>query len=136
MAGRGMGAATKGGGCVSSGARNKMTSKPSSKVAVMMKDGGMAKKKDKDVSMPMARGIAMAMEAGKKLVGKKDMSTPAEREFLRDVASGKVKGNLPPKAKVAMKKIKQAGSKKKKPVKKMGGGMMKKYRKGGYAGCK
>jgi len=64
MAGRGMGAATKGGGCVSSGARNKMTSKPSTKVAVMMKDGGMAK-----------------------------------------------------------------------PVKKMGGGMMKKYKKGGYAGC-
>jgi len=44
MAGRGMGAATKGGGCVGSGSRNKMTSKPSTKVAVMMKDGGMAKK--------------------------------------------------------------------------------------------
>ena len=65
MAGRGMGSATKGGGCVGSGSRNKMTSKPSTKVAVMMKDGGMAT-----------------------------------------------------------------------PKKKMGGGMMKKYKKGGYAGCK
>lgn len=127
MAGRGMGAATKGGGCVSSGARNKMTSKPSSKVAVMMKDGGMAKKKfpdltgdgkvtkkdilkgrgvkmkkGGDVSMPMAKGIAMAMEAGKKLVSKK-----------------------------AKKKVE-----KKDVAKKMGGGMVKKYRKGGYAGCK
>ena len=99
MAGRGMGAATKGGGCVSSGSRNKMTSKPSSKVAVMMKDGGMAKKKDKDVGMPMATGIAMAMQAGKKLVNKK--AKKAKKEQV---------------------------------AKKMGGGMMKKYKKGGYAG--
>ena len=112
MAGRGMGAATKGGGCVSSGARNKMTSKPSTKVAVMMKDGGMAKKKDKDVSMPMATGIAMAMEAGKKLVNKK-----AKKDKKEQVAK-KIGGGMA------------------KPVKKIGGGMMKKYKKGGYAGCK
>ncbi len=56
MAGRGMGAATKGGGCVSSGGRNKMTSKPSSKVAVMMKDGGMAKKKTKTLAC-LWRGV-------------------------------------------------------------------------------
>jgi hypothetical protein len=116
MAGRGMGAATKGGGCVSSGARNKMTSKPSTKVAVMMKDGGMAR----------AKGIA----------------TPAERKFVQDVISGKKKANLPSKTKKAIKKIREAGEdrpgsrKMAKPVKKMGGGMMKKYKKGGYAGCK
>mgnify|MGYP003627806068 CR=1 FL=1 len=44
MAGRGMGAATQGGGCVSSGARNRVTSKPSTKIKVMMKDGGDVKK--------------------------------------------------------------------------------------------
>ena len=46
MAGRGMGAATQGGGCVESGPRNKMESKPSTKVKVMMAKGGMAKKKN------------------------------------------------------------------------------------------
>jgi len=90
MAGRGMGAATKGGGCVGSGSRNKMTSKPSTKVAVMMKDGGMAKKETK--KFPDLTGD------GK--VTKKDV-------------------------------LKARGVKMK-----MGGGMMKKYKKGGYAGCK
>ena len=42
MAGRGMGAATKGGGCVGSGPKNKMMSEPSMKTGkvVMAKDGG------------------------------------------------------------------------------------------------
>ena len=41
MAGRGMGAATKGGGCVESGPRNKMMSKTSNTSGpVMMKNGG------------------------------------------------------------------------------------------------
>ena len=41
MAGRGMGAATKGGGCVESGPRNKMLSKTSKTSGpVMMKNGG------------------------------------------------------------------------------------------------
>jgi len=47
MAGRGMGAATRGGGAVSSGPRNKKISSPSPKVEVMMAKGGMAKKKGK-----------------------------------------------------------------------------------------
>lgn len=47
MAGRGMGAATRGGGCVGSGPRNKKISSPSPKVEVMMAKGGMAKKKGK-----------------------------------------------------------------------------------------
>lgn len=42
MAGRGMGAATKGGGCVGSGPRNKMLSEPSKKTGkvLMMAKGG------------------------------------------------------------------------------------------------
>jgi len=108
MAGRGMGAATKGGGCVGSGSRNKMTSKPSTKVAVMMKDGGDVKSKDKEKDYknykgsPMGQGIGMALEA----VGIKKKKSPR-------------------------KELSQAT-----PKKKMGGGMMQKYKKGGYAGCK
>jgi hypothetical protein len=106
MAGRGMGVATKGGGCVSSGSRNKMTSKPSSKVAVMMKDGGDVKSKDKKKDYkvsPIGSGIAMAMEA----IGAK------KKKASKTIASdSEVMG---------------------KPKKKMGGGMMKKYKKGGYA---
>jgi len=108
MAGRGMGAATKGGGCVGSGSRNKMTSKPSSKVAVMMKDGGMAKKKFPDLT-------------GDGKVTKKDI----------------LKGRgVKIKAANGMGKDRPGSRKMAKPVKKMGGGMMKKYKKGGYAGCK
>jgi len=47
MAGRGMGAATQGGGCVGKGPKNKMESKPSTKVKVMMAKGGSVKKSAK-----------------------------------------------------------------------------------------
>jgi hypothetical protein len=44
MAGRGMGAATKGGGAVGSGPKNRMVSTTSKKTGpVMMADGGMAR---------------------------------------------------------------------------------------------
>ena len=44
MAGRGMGAATRGGGAVESGPKNKMMSEPSKSTGVpMMAKGGMAK---------------------------------------------------------------------------------------------
>jgi hypothetical protein len=57
MAGRGMGAATKGGGCVESGPRNKMMSKTSNTSGpVMMKNGGAVNQHKK-----------MAM--GKKMMG-------------------------------------------------------------------
>ena len=53
MAGRGMGAATQGGGCVSSGPRNKMVSEPSKETGpVMMNKGGMAVKGYKKGGMP------------------------------------------------------------------------------------
>lgn len=42
-----MGIATRGGGAVSSGPRNKKVSAPSTKVEVMMAKGGMANKKSK-----------------------------------------------------------------------------------------
>lgn len=46
MAGRGMGAATKGGGCVGSGPRNKVIKETSKTTGpVMMNKGGMANKK-------------------------------------------------------------------------------------------
>ncbi len=48
MAGRGMGAATRGGGAVSSGPRNKKISSPSPKVKVMMARGGMANRGSMD----------------------------------------------------------------------------------------
>lgn len=52
MAGRGMGAATKGGGCIGSGPKNKMVSEPSNKTGpVMMKHGG-------DVMKKMGGGMA------------------------------------------------------------------------------
>jgi hypothetical protein len=48
MAGRGMGAATKGGGAVESGPKNRMLSETSKKTGpVMMAKGGLAKKKKK-----------------------------------------------------------------------------------------
>lgn len=50
MAGKGMGAATKGGGAVEAGKKNRMMSKPSKKVPVMMACGGMAHKKTKKMN--------------------------------------------------------------------------------------
>lgn len=65
MAGRGMGAATRGGGAVSSGPRNKKISSPSPKVKVMMARGGMANRGSMDtgrrkMSMERARNPARA----------------------------------------------------------------------------
>jgi hypothetical protein len=64
MAGRGMGAATQGGGCVGKGPRNKVESKPSRKVGdpVMMmggdvKGGDVKKKMGGDVKKKMGGGM-------------------------------------------------------------------------------
>jgi len=57
MAGRGMGAATKGGGAVESGPRNRMLSETSKTTGpVMMAKGGEAKKKKKKKVMAKAKG--------------------------------------------------------------------------------
>ena len=94
MAGRGMGMATRGGGCVGSGPANKMMSEPSKTSGpVMMANGGMADKK----------GRAMKMK-GKDARG-------------RAMASGGMA--VSPRKKMAMGM--------------MGGGMARRYRKGGMA---
>ena len=57
MAGKGMGAATKGGGCVESGPKNKYVSKTSMKSGpVMMAKGGEAIKQHKKMAMGMMGG--------------------------------------------------------------------------------
>lgn len=85
MAGRGMGAATKGGGCVESGPRNSKVSEtskttgpafmadggdvsPRKRMAMGMKEGGMAKKMKDGGMAKMARGgMAMGMKDGGKV---------------------------------------------------------------------
>jgi len=60
MAGRGMGAATKGGGAVSTGPRNKMLSETSQTTGpVMMKNGGAVNQHKR-----MAMGEKIAMKHG------------------------------------------------------------------------
>ena len=59
MAGRGMGAATRGGGAVEQGPKNKMISETSKKTGpVMLAKGGMAKKKKKKVMAKAKGGMA------------------------------------------------------------------------------
>jgi hypothetical protein len=65
MAGRGMGAATQGGGCVMSGPKNKMVSETSQKTGpVMMAKGGEAKKMMGGGMMKYGKG-GMAKKKGK-----------------------------------------------------------------------
>jgi len=60
MAGRGMGAATRGGGAVESGPKNKMLSKTSDKTGpVMMAKGGEAINEHKRMAMGMMGGGMM-----------------------------------------------------------------------------
>lgn len=56
MAGKGMGAATRGGGCVESGPKNKMVSKPSMKTGVPMMAKGGAVNQHKRMAMGMMGG--------------------------------------------------------------------------------
>lgn len=57
MAGRGMGAATKGGGCVEKGPKNRMVSETSKKTGpAMMNKGGMAVSPRKKMAMGMMGG--------------------------------------------------------------------------------
>lgn len=57
MAGKGMGVATRGGGCIESGPKNKYVSKTSNKTGpVMMAKGGMAVSPRKMMAMGMMGG--------------------------------------------------------------------------------
>jgi len=65
MAGRGMGAATRGGGAVESGPANKMISEPSKSTGIpMMAKGGMANKGNMNEHKRMAMGKPIGMMAG------------------------------------------------------------------------
>jgi len=68
MAGRGMGVATRGGGAVEKGAKNKMVSETSKKTGpVMMAKGGMAKKMMAGGGM-MKKGYAAGGAVKKKMM--------------------------------------------------------------------
>lgn len=56
MAGKGMGIATRGGGCVESGAKNRMVSKPSMKSGPVMMAKGGAVNQHKRMAMGMMGG--------------------------------------------------------------------------------
>ena len=56
MAGRGMGIATKGGGCVESGPKNKMISSPSKKSGPVLMSKGGAINQHKRMAMGMMGG--------------------------------------------------------------------------------
>ena len=109
MAGRGMGIATRGGGAVVSGPRNKKLSTPSTKVEVMMAKGGMANKKGK---FPDLTGDGKVTQA----------------DILKGRGVKKMMGGGMAKKKGPVKGMKGGGmAKKKGPVKGMkGGGMAKK----------
>ncbi len=111
MAGRGMGAATRGGGAVSSGPRNKKLSAPSPKVEVMMAKGGMANKKGK---FPDLTGD-----------GKVTQADVLKGRGVKRMRGGGMAGMA--KKKMPIKKMRGGGmagmAKKKMPIKKMRGGM-------------
>jgi hypothetical protein len=65
MAGKGMGCATRGGGAVESGPKNKMMSAPSKTTGpVMMKKGGMANKGNVNEHKRMAMGKPIGKMGG------------------------------------------------------------------------
>ena len=65
MAGKGMGVATRGGGAVMSGPKNRVTSEPSKTSGpVMMKKGGMANKGNMNEHKRMAMGKPIGMMGG------------------------------------------------------------------------
>ena len=65
MAGRGMGAATRGGGAVESGPKNKMVSETSTSTGIpMMKHGGMANKDNTNEHKRMAMGKPVGKMGG------------------------------------------------------------------------
>lgn len=65
MAGKGMGCATRGGGAVESGPKNKMISKPSTKTGVpMMAKGGMVNQHKRMAMGMMGGGMVKGYKKG------------------------------------------------------------------------
>lgn len=136
MAGRGMGAATKGGGAVESGPRNKMLSKTSQTSGpIMMAEGGMIGRMARGIAGEYAGGVKKVIEDVNRIAGteqgkKKDREVEArareginlekayEQKRQKEEASRYAKGgDVSPRKRMAMGE------------KMAGGGMMKK----GYA---
>lgn len=153
MAGRGMGAATKGGGCIESGPRNKMISTPNKKNSgpVMMRDGGEV---EETGVMGTIKGVGKGMmdvvtegaskvrddvervvgtERGKRLNRESeeksrkgiDLVKAYERMRQKEEASRYANGGEANKGAINQHKRMAMGKKL------MGGGMVKGYRKGG-----
>jgi hypothetical protein len=153
MAGRGMGAATKGGGCIESGPRNKMISTPNKKNSgpVMMSKGGEV---EETGVMGTLKGVGKGMmdvvtegaskvrddvervvgtERGKRLNRESeeksrkgiDLVKAYERMRQKEEASRYAKGGEANKGAINQHKRMAMGKKL------MGGGMVKGYRKGG-----
>jgi hypothetical protein len=121
MAGRGMGMATRGGGAVSSGPRNKVIKETSKTTGpVMMAKGGDVKKKKKKGFPDLNKD------------GKVSMADVLQGRLGKGAMKGAKKG---PRAMGAISgtEIGMLKKKMKKPQKKMGGGMMKGYKKGGMS---
>lgn len=116
MAGRGMGAATKGGGAVAKGPRNKVLSKPSTKIKVMMKKGGEVK--------ASKRGGRAASDSKKT----EDAHSKSSRKYFAGSASRNVK-----KAEKDDRDRQIQIGRKLSKVFRANGGSVKKYRKGGSA---
>lgn len=108
MAGRGMGAATKGGGAVSSGPRNKMISTPNTKTSgpVFMAKGGEVEEEGviekikgvgkgmKDVYM---EGVDKALDGVERIVGTergKQLDKEVEKEMRRRLSNAASKAVL------------------------------------------
>lgn len=130
MAGRGMGMATRGGGAVVSGPRNKKLSTPSTKVEVMMAKGGMANKKGKfpdltgdgkvtQADILKGRGVKKMMGGG--MAKKKG---PMKIKAMRGGGMAKKKGPMKIKAMRGGGMAKKKGPMKVKTMR--GGGMAKK----------
>jgi hypothetical protein len=153
MAGRGMGAATKGGGCIESGPRNKMISTPNKKNSgpVMMSKGGEV---EETGVMGTLKGVGKGMmdvvtegaskvrddvervvgtERGKRLNRESeeksrkgiDLVKAYERMRQKEEASRYAKGGEAKKGAINQHKRMAMGKKL------MGGGMVKGYKKGG-----
>ena len=120
MAGRGMGAATQGGGAVRSGPRNKVLKTRSKTTGIpMYAEGGNVKKPGK--------GAMSAKDILKKAAPKGAMSAKdIAKDILKKAAPKKPgKGAMSAKDIAILKKgFKKAAPKKAKPVKKNRGGMM------------
>jgi len=122
MAGRGMGAATRGGGCVGSGPRNKVIKETSKTTGpVMMATGGDVKKKKKKGFPDLNKD------------GKVSMADVLQGRLGKGAMSGMKKKGPRGMGVTSDKERAMLKKKMKRPQKKMGGGMMKGYKKGGMS---